>query len=46
MTVTVALSVLLHGVTAWPGSNAYANWIDRNGSEPLDRFRPNETNEF
>ena len=25
---TVALSVLLHGVTAYPGSRAYANWFE------------------
>jgi NhaP-type Na+/H+ or K+/H+ antiporter len=26
---TVALSVLLHGATAWRGSNAYADWYER-----------------
>lgn len=46
MTVTVALSVLLHGLTAWPGSNAYANWIDEHGTGPLDRFRPSDADEF
>lgn len=46
MTVTVALSVLLHGVTAWPGSNAYANWIERHGTGPLDRFQPSDTDGF
>ena len=28
VTVTVALSVLAHGVTAWPGANRYADWYD------------------
>ena len=40
MTVTVAASVYLHGVTAWPGSNAYANWYqgerDEHAVEPTD----------
>lgn len=26
--VTVALSVVLHGATAWWGSNAYADWVE------------------
>jgi NhaP-type Na+/H+ or K+/H+ antiporter len=26
---TVALSVLLHGMTAYPGSRAYANWFEK-----------------
>jgi NhaP-type Na+/H+ or K+/H+ antiporter len=26
---TVALSVLLHGLSAWPLSNLYANWYQR-----------------
>jgi NhaP-type Na+/H+ or K+/H+ antiporter len=26
VTVTVALSVLAHGLTAWPGANRYADW--------------------
>jgi NhaP-type Na+/H+ or K+/H+ antiporter len=26
--VVVGLSVLLHGVTAYPGSQAYANWFE------------------
>lgn len=26
---TVALSVVLHGATAWPGSRAYADWYER-----------------
>ena len=34
MTVTVTASVYLHGVTAWPGSNAYANWYQ--GAEDRD----------
>jgi NhaP-type Na+/H+ or K+/H+ antiporter len=40
MTVTVAASVYLHGMTAWPGSNAYANWYqgerDEDAVEPTD----------
>jgi NhaP-type Na+/H+ or K+/H+ antiporter len=28
---TVALSVLAHGVTAWRGSNAYADWFETHG---------------
>lgn len=28
MAITVGLSVLLHGVTAWAGSNLYANWYE------------------
>ncbi|MDJ0790545.1 MAG: cation:proton antiporter [Acidimicrobiia bacterium] len=31
---TVALSVLLHGVSAWPASNRYAQWYER--SEEAD----------
>jgi hypothetical protein len=27
--LTVALSILLHGITAYPGSNAYADWYQR-----------------
>ena len=26
VTLTVALSILLHGITAYIGSNAYADW--------------------
>jgi NhaP-type Na+/H+ or K+/H+ antiporter len=43
MTITVAASVYLHGVTAWPGSNAYANWYqgerDEHAVEPTDPER-------
>ena len=28
VTITVALSVVAHGVTAWPGANRYADWYD------------------
>jgi NhaP-type Na+/H+ or K+/H+ antiporter len=28
VTATVALSVLAHGTTAWPGANLYADWYD------------------
>jgi NhaP-type Na+/H+ or K+/H+ antiporter len=27
--LTVALSILLHGITAYSGSNAYADWYER-----------------
>jgi NhaP-type Na+/H+ or K+/H+ antiporter len=27
--LTVALSVLLHGISAYPGANAYADWYER-----------------
>jgi NhaP-type Na+/H+ or K+/H+ antiporter len=27
VSITVGLSVLLHGISAWPGSQAYANWF-------------------
>ena len=27
--LTVALSILLHGLTAYPGANAYADWYER-----------------
>jgi NhaP-type Na+/H+ or K+/H+ antiporter len=40
MTFTVAASVYLHGITAWPGSNAYANWYQANSAtgeaEPVE----------
>ncbi len=28
VTLTVALSVFAHGLTAWPGANRYADWYD------------------
>ncbi len=28
VTATVAMSVLAHGTTAWPGANLYADWYD------------------
>ena len=34
VTVTVALSVLAHGVTAWPGANRYADWYDARHARP------------
>lgn len=36
--VTVAMSALLHGMSAWIGSQAYANSIDRAGAGPLTRY--------
>jgi NhaP-type Na+/H+ or K+/H+ antiporter len=33
MTFTVAASVYLHGITAWPGSNAYANWYQAKSAD-------------
>ena len=38
--VTVGLSVFAHGVTAWHGSEAYANWAARTepaAAEPMPR---------
>jgi NhaP-type Na+/H+ or K+/H+ antiporter len=37
VSITVGLSVLLHGISAWPGSQAYANWVDRTGPGALER---------
>ncbi|MGI9528735.1 MAG: cation:proton antiporter, partial [Acidimicrobiia bacterium] len=31
--LTVGLSILLHGITAGPGANAYANWFESQGGE-------------
>jgi len=36
VSITVGLSVLLHGISAWPGSQAYANWVERTGPQDLD----------
>jgi sodium/hydrogen antiporter len=33
VTVTVALSVYAHGLTAWPGANRYADWYDAHAQE-------------
>ncbi len=39
VTWTVALSVFLHGITAWPLSNRYGAWYDRDGrGGPEDGF--------
>ncbi len=39
VTWTVAFSVLLHGITAWPLSNRYGAWYDREGrGGPEDGF--------
>lgn len=38
MTIVVAASVVLHGVTARTGSQAYAGWIRTNGTGPLDHY--------
>jgi len=43
VTITVALSVVLHGVSAWPGSQAYADWIKSNGMGPLERYATDDT---
>ena len=39
--VTVGLSVLLHGLSAWPGSQLYARWFERRkaSGEPLVEAR-------
>jgi NhaP-type Na+/H+ or K+/H+ antiporter len=34
--VTVALSILLHGITAHSGSNAYADWYEKRGGDEAD----------
>lgn len=36
--VTVGLSVLLHGITAWPASNRYAAWYNRAESRTDDEM--------
>ena len=36
--VTVALSAVAHGATAWAGSEAYGSWIERVGMGPLRRY--------
>ncbi|MEA2058075.1 MAG: cation:proton antiporter, partial [Actinomycetota bacterium] len=36
MVVTVALSILLHGITAYSGSNAYADWYEERGGDEAD----------
>jgi NhaP-type Na+/H+ or K+/H+ antiporter len=43
VTVTVALSVVLHGATAWRGSEMYAEWIQRHGLGPLKRYERPES---
>jgi len=46
VTLTVALSVVLHGLTAWPGANRYADWYEETSegrllpeSEPVPERR-------
>ncbi|MGI9667346.1 MAG: cation:proton antiporter [Acidimicrobiia bacterium] len=41
---TVGLSILLHGVTAWPGSRRYAEWIRRT-DEAMDEGRMTENDD-
>jgi NhaP-type Na+/H+ or K+/H+ antiporter len=36
MVATVALSILLHGITAYSGSNAYADWYEKKGGDEAD----------
>ena len=40
MTATVAMSVILHGVTAWWGSNRYGDWSSRHTDphQPVERL--------
>jgi sodium/hydrogen antiporter len=33
VTLTVALSVYAHGLTAWPGANRYADWYDAHAQD-------------
>lgn len=36
--ITVACSVVLHGLTPWPGSQRYGRWIADVGPGPLTRY--------
>lgn len=36
MAATVALSILFHGITAYSGSNAYADWYEKRGGDEAD----------
>jgi NhaP-type Na+/H+ or K+/H+ antiporter len=42
--VTVGLSVLLHGLSAWPGSQAYAGWFERAKASGIPLIEAQETN--
>jgi NhaP-type Na+/H+ or K+/H+ antiporter len=42
--VTVGLSVLLHGLSAWPGSQAYAGWFERSKAGGIQLIEAQETN--
>ena len=37
VTLTVALSILLHGATAYPGANAYADWYEQQNDDDAMR---------
>ena len=39
MIPTVALSVLLHGMTSYPGSEAYGNWYAQQDKEDLEEAK-------
>jgi NhaP-type Na+/H+ or K+/H+ antiporter len=41
VTLTVALSILLHGITAYPGSNRYADWYEQQ-EEDHDEMHENK----
>ena len=41
--ITVACSVVLHGLTAWPGSQRYGRWIAAVGLGPLARYEEPST---
>ena len=43
--VTVALSAVAHGATAWAGSEAYGAWIERVGLGPLRKYERTEPRE-
>ena len=43
--VTVALSAVAHGATAWAGSEAYGAWIERVGLGPLRQYARAEPSE-
>jgi NhaP-type Na+/H+ or K+/H+ antiporter len=38
--VTVALSVLAHGLTAYPGSQRYADWQQHHEADTLEEAKP------
>ena len=39
---TVGLSIIAHGITAWPGSNAYGKWFEQETDKNLDPVEATE----